>query len=125
MDICVGNLPRDMRGNDLREIFESFGRVETANVTRPRPGEESAGLGFVGMPARPEAISAVLAVHGRTVHGQAITAHEVQPRNPVSGICDTRCPCRTGNQPAGSARPGRAESRRERGGHGAGANELA
>ena len=29
MDICVGNLPRAVTGNDLREVFESFGRVES------------------------------------------------------------------------------------------------
>ena len=36
MDICVGNLPSNMTGNSLREVFESFGRVETADVVRHR-----------------------------------------------------------------------------------------
>jgi RNA recognition motif-containing protein len=96
MDICVGNLPKDVTARDLREIFEFFGRVETAHLVRSRPGEESKGLGFVGMPAREEAILAVLRVHGKTVKGQPITANEVQPREPVSGVCGTRCPCRSG-----------------------------
>ena len=56
MDICVGNLPNDMTGNDLREVFESFGRVETADVVTHRHGDESRGWGFVGMPARSEAV---------------------------------------------------------------------
>ena len=34
MDICVGNLPTDVTGSDLREVFELFGRVETADVMR-------------------------------------------------------------------------------------------
>ncbi len=96
MDICVGNLPRDVTARDLREIFEFFGRVVTAHLVRPRLGEESRGLGFVGMPAREEAVSAVLGVHGKTVKGQAITANEVQARGPVSGVCGTRCPCQSG-----------------------------
>ena len=96
MDICVGNLPSDVTGNDLREVFESFGWVETADVVRHRPGEESRGLGFVGMPARSEAVRAVLGVHGRNVNGQAITATEVRPRDPVSGACLSRCHCRSG-----------------------------
>jgi RNA recognition motif-containing protein len=124
MDICVGNLPRDTTGDGLREIFESFGRVEAVNVTRPRHGEESKGLGFVGMPARAEAVSAVLAVHGKTVNGQAITANEVQARGPVSGVCGTRCLCRAGDQPAGNTHLSREESRRERGGNGTGTNGL-
>jgi len=96
MDICVGNLPRDTTGSDLREVFESFGRVETANVVKHGHGKESGGLGFVGMPARSEAVCAVLGVHGRSLRGQAITANEVQPRDPASGACGARCHCRNG-----------------------------
>ena len=96
MDICVGNLPSDMTGNDLREVFESFGRVETADVVRHPHGDESRGLGFAGMPARTEAVRAVFGVHGRNVNGQAVTATEVRPRDPVSGACGVRCHCRSG-----------------------------
>jgi len=95
MDICVGNLPIGVTGRDLREVFESFGRVETADVLRHRRGDESRELGFVGMPARSEAICAVLSVHGRNLNGQAITATEIRPRDPVSGACHTRCHCRS------------------------------
>ena len=105
MDICVGNLPKDVTARDLREIFEFFGRVATAHLVRPRPGEESKGLGFVGMPVREEAVSAVLGVHGKTVQGQAITANEVQPKGPVSGVCGTRCPCRAGKPGRGRYSP--------------------
>ena len=96
MDICVGNLPSDVTGNDLREVFESFGRVETVGVVRRRYGDESGSLGFVGMPDRSDAVPAVLSVHGRNLNGHAITAAEVRPRDPVSGACCTRCPCRSG-----------------------------
>jgi cold-inducible RNA-binding protein len=93
MDICVGNLPSGVTGSDLREVFEPFGRVETADVVKCRHGETSRGLGFVGMPARSEGACAVLSVHGSSVNGHTITATEVQPRDPVSGACGTRCPC--------------------------------
>jgi RNA recognition motif-containing protein len=93
MDICVGNLPTDVTGSDLREVFEAFGRVETADVMKHRPGEESRGLGFVGMPARSEGVCAVLGVHGRNVNGQTITATEVQPRDPLSGACGRHGHC--------------------------------
>jgi cold-inducible RNA-binding protein len=95
MDICVGNLPSDVTGNDLRELFESFGWVDAAEVVRRRHGGESRGFGFVGMRDRSEAVRAVLAVQGRNLNGQAITATEVRPRDPVSGACRTRCPCRS------------------------------
>jgi RNA recognition motif-containing protein len=94
MDIYVGNLPMEVTGSDLREVFESFGRVATADVVKHRHGDESRGFGFVGMPARSEAVCAVLGVHGRNLNGQAITATEVRPRDPISGACHTRCCCR-------------------------------
>ena len=96
MDICVGNVPKDVTAGDLREIFELFGRVATAHLVRLRPGEESQGLGFVGMPVRSEAVFAVLRVHGRNVNGQTITVTEVRPRDPASGACRVRCHCRSG-----------------------------
>ena len=124
MDICVGNLPRDVTGNDLREVFASFGRVETADVAKRRRGDESRGLGFVGMPSRREAASAVLGLHGRNWSGQAVTVTEVRPRDPASGACCTRCPCRSEKQPTGNTHRIAAESRRQGQDHGAGENGL-
>jgi cold-inducible RNA-binding protein len=124
MDICVENLPSDVTGNDLREVFASFGRVETANVAKRRRGDESRGLGFVGMPSRREAVSAVLGLHGRNWSGQAVTVTEVRPRDPASGACGMRCPCRSEKQPTGNTHRFSAESRRQRQDHGAGGNGL-
>ena len=96
MDIYVSNLPWDVTEGELREVFESFGRVETAEVMRRLHGDEPVGSGFVGMPVRSEGVCAVLGVHGRNVNGQAITATEVRPVDPDSGACRARCCCRTG-----------------------------
>jgi RNA recognition motif-containing protein len=124
MDIWVDNLPCDVTGNDLREVFELFGRVETAAVVKRRHGDESGGTGFVGMPSRSEATFAVLHVHGRNWSGQVITATEVRPRDPVSEACSTRCHCRSGEQAAGNTNPITAQSRRQGGDNGAGKNGL-
>jgi RNA recognition motif-containing protein len=91
MDICVGNLARDVTGSDLREIFESCGRVETADVVKHRHGGGSRSFGFVAMPARSEAVSAILGLAGKVLKGRAITATEVWPRDPVCGACRTPC----------------------------------
>jgi RNA recognition motif-containing protein len=100
MDIWVGNLPSDVTGSDLRDVFELFGRVERADVVRHRDSDESRGFGFVGMPARSEGACAVLSVHGRTLKGHVITANEVRPMDPASGACRTRCHCRSERQSA-------------------------
>jgi len=96
MDICVANLPSDIAESDLREVFESFGLVETVNVMKRRHGDGFSGFGFVRMLARSEGVSAVLGAHGRNLNGQAITATEVRPRDPVSGACCARCHCQSG-----------------------------
>ena len=124
MDICVENLPSDVSGNDLREVFAPFGRVETADVAKRHRGDESRGLGFVGMPSRREAASAVLGLHGRNWSGQAVTVTEVRPRDPVSGVCSPRCLCRSEKQPTGNTHRISAESRRQGQDPGAGENGL-
>ena len=117
MRIGVGNLPRDVTGNDLREVFEPFGRVESANVVQRSYGAESRGWGFVGMPSHSEAASALLGIHGRNVDGQVITAHEVRPGDPVSGACGPRCPCRGEDRTPCATDRISAESRRQGGDH--------
>lgn len=104
MDIYVGNLSSDVTGSDLRGVFELFGRVEKADVARRRHSDESRGFGFVGMPARSEAVCAVLSVHGRSLKGQMVTVMEVQAGLPVSGACRIRCQCRSVKPATGAAR---------------------
>jgi RNA recognition motif-containing protein len=122
MEICVENLPSDVTGNDLREVFELFGRVETADVVKHGYDNECRGLGFVDMPSRSEAASAVFGLHGRNWDGQAITATEVRPRDPVSGACCPRCDCRSRKQATENTQRISAESRRQGGDNSAGEN---
>lgn len=110
MDIYVSNLSSDVTGSDLREVFELFGQVATADVVRRRHSDESRGFGFVGMPARSEGVCAVLRIHGRNLKGRVVTASEVRPRDPVSEACQTRCRCRSAKPATGSAHPVQAAS---------------
>ncbi len=124
MDICVGNLPSDVTGTDVREVFEPFGRVETAHVMKHRHGGGSRSFGFVAMPARSEAVSAILGLDGKHLKGRAITATEVRPRDPVCGACRTPCYCRSHAQAAGNARPIPAAFRKGEGGNDTDRNRL-
>jgi hypothetical protein len=49
----------------------------------------------VRMPARSEGVCALLGVHGRTIRGQTVTATEIRPADPVSGVGHSRCRCRS------------------------------
>jgi RNA recognition motif-containing protein len=117
MNVYVGNLPSNVTGNDLRAVFEPFGRVETAHVVKHRHGGRSRSFGFVDMPARSEAVSAIVGLDGKNLKGQAITATEVRPRDPVCGACRTPCYCPSQEQAAGNARPISAASRKGEGGN--------
>jgi RNA recognition motif-containing protein len=93
-------------GNDLREVFEPFGQVETAHVVKHRHGGGSRGFGFVDMPSRSEAVSAIVGLEGKNLKGRAITANEVRPTDPVCGACRTPCYCLNGKQAIANTRDG-------------------
>jgi RNA recognition motif-containing protein len=122
MNVYVGNLPNDVTGNDLREVFEPFGQVETAQVMKHRHGVGARSFGFVEMPAGSEAVSAIVGLDGQNLKGQAITATEVRPRDPVCGACRTACYSRSQEQATGNARPTSAAARKGPGGNDSGMN---
>lgn len=104
MDICVGNLPRDVTGDGLRELFGPFGRVDAANVVVGRRHGESVGCGFVRMPSRNEAILALTGLNGRSLKGQVVTVTEVRPTEPSPGPRRVRCSCWSRKRPAAHGR---------------------
>jgi cold-inducible RNA-binding protein len=96
MDIYVGNLASDITGSDLRDAFESFGKVATADVVKHGHGPGTRGFGFVVMPSTSKAVFAIIGLDGRNLKGRAITANEVRPRDSVCGFCRTPCYRRRG-----------------------------
>jgi RNA recognition motif-containing protein len=80
MNIYVGNLSRQVTGDELREAFEAFGQVESAHVIKDRFTGEPRGFGFVEMPSREEAQNAINSMNGKELAGRAITVSEARPR---------------------------------------------
>jgi len=80
MNIYVGNLAEEVSEDDLRAVFEAFGRVESVNVLRDRFSGESKGFGFVEMPSRDEAQKAIEDANGTDLKGKAIKVNEARPR---------------------------------------------
>ncbi len=66
MNIYVGNLSREVTEEDLREAFEAFGKVTSVTVIKDKFSGESRGFGFVEMPAKAEAQSAMTGLEGGT-----------------------------------------------------------
>ena len=80
MNIYVGNLSPDVTGDDLRQAFEAFGQVTSANVITDKFSGESRGFGFVEMPSKEEATAAIAGMNGKDIKGKAVSVNEARPR---------------------------------------------
>mgnify|MGYP001126564498 FL=1 len=80
MNIYVGSLSRDVTEEDLRQAFEAFGKVESVTIIKDKFSGESRGFGFVEMPAKAEAQSAITGMNGKELKGRTINVNEARPR---------------------------------------------
>ena len=80
MNIYAGNLLRSLSEDELRQVFESYGTVQTAAIIKDKISGESRGFGFVEMPNADEATKAVSGLNGRDFKGRAMTVNEAKPR---------------------------------------------
>ena len=81
MNIYVGSLSYKATEEDLRKEFEGFGQVESVNIIKDRYSGESRGFGFVEMPNKDEAQSAIEGLNGRELKGRKISVNEARPRS--------------------------------------------
>ncbi len=85
MNIYVGNLSRDVTEEDLRQAVEAFGQVTSINIITDRFSGESRGFGFVEMPDKAEAQSAIDGLNGKELKGRTLTVNEARPRSEKRG----------------------------------------
>jgi cold-inducible RNA-binding protein len=85
MNIYVGNLANQVTEDDLRKAFEAFGQVESANIIKDKFSGESRGFGFVQMPSKQEAQSAIEKMNGTDLMGRTINVNEARPRTERPG----------------------------------------
>jgi RNA recognition motif-containing protein len=81
MNIYVGNLSYEVTQEDLKQAFEGFGQVVSVNIIKDRYSGESRGFGFVEMPAKGEAQSAIEGLNGKELKGQMLKVSEARPRS--------------------------------------------
>ncbi len=85
MNIYVGNLSSDVTADDLRQAFEAFGQVESANVIMDKFSGESRGFGFVEMPSKDEATAAIADMNGKDIKGKTVSVNEAKPKTDRGG----------------------------------------
>ena len=82
--IYVGNLSYQTTENDLTNLFEQAGQVESVNIITDRDTGRSKGFGFVEMGAE-DAEKAIAQFNGMEVNGRSLTVNEARPREDRSG----------------------------------------
>ncbi len=85
MNIYVGNLSNQTTEDDLRQAFEAFGQVESANIIKDRFSGESRGFGFVEIPSKEEAQKAIEEMTGKDLMGRAVNVNEARPKTDRGG----------------------------------------
>lgn len=90
MDIFVRNLSRDVEESELREVFEAFGAVTGITLVEDKETGRRMGFGFVTMPSKNEAVSAINALKGTKLGGQMLEFHESRTRFERRQIPDRR-----------------------------------
>ena len=81
MNIYVGNLSNDVTEDDLKNLFEAFGQVETVNIIKDKFSGQSRGFAFVEMPSKNEALTALKEADGKELNGRAIKVNEARARS--------------------------------------------
>ena len=80
MNIYVGNLPYSVKSSELREAFEEYGTVTSAEVIFDRRTKRSRGYGFVEMASDQEGRRAIETLNGSDFKGRELRVDESQPR---------------------------------------------
>ena len=97
MKLYVGNLPYTVAENDLKELFEGFGAVESVSLIMDKFTGQSKGFGFIEMPNNSEADQAIKALNETPLKGRTIKVNQAQDR-PAGGRPG-------GGRPGGGGRP--------------------
>lgn len=76
MNIFVGNLSYHIREDELAQLFQQYGEVESAKIIKDRETGRSKGFAFISMLNDSEASTAVEQLNGFEVNGRPMRVSE-------------------------------------------------
>ena len=91
MNIFVARLDYSVQDDELRQLFEAFGTVDSAKVIMDKDTGRSKGFGFVEMPEDNEAQNAINDLDGQDLKGRNIVVKKARPREDNRGGGLKRC----------------------------------
>ena len=80
MKIFVAGLPYDLDDAELEEIFEKFGKVNSAKVAMDKETGKSKGFGFIDMPNSVEAKDAIESMNDISLGKKPVVVKEAEER---------------------------------------------
>ena len=81
MNIYVGNLSYKVRENDLKEVMEEYGQVDSCKLITDRDTRRSKGFAFVEMADDDAAKKAITELNGAELDGRTMVVKEATPRS--------------------------------------------
>jgi len=79
MKIFVGNLPTEVREEELSTLFAEHGSVSSVKIVRDMSTDMSRGFGFVEMPRKVDAKKALKTLNNFEFKGEKILVNEAKP----------------------------------------------
>ena len=80
VNIYVGNLSYETSENDLRNMFEAYGKVDRASLVMDRMTGRSKGFGFVEMPNDAEGNAAISTLNEMETQGRKLMVNVAKPK---------------------------------------------
>jgi len=80
MKLLIRNLARATTEEELRALFEAFGKVQSCSLILDKESGRSKGFGFVEMPSPGESKAAMKNLNGKDVDGNSIRVKKAQPK---------------------------------------------
>ncbi len=85
VNIYVGNLSFQAKEEDLRQLFEAYGQVDSAKIISDQFTGRSRGFGFVEMPNREEGMKAIQELDSKDFKGRTLRVNEARSKREGGG----------------------------------------
>ncbi|WP_106830420.1 RNA recognition motif domain-containing protein [Parabacteroides pacaensis] len=80
MNIYIGNLNYRVREEDLKQVMEEYGVVDSVKIIKDRETGRSKGFAFVEMPDNAAAQKAIEELNQAEFEGRQMVVKEARPR---------------------------------------------
>jgi len=81
MKLLVRNLDRSTTVEELNDLFQAFGKVQSCNLIIDQDSGASKGFGFVEMPRAGEAKIAMKSLNNKTIGSNKIRVKRAEEKN--------------------------------------------